>query len=431
MNASAPESGSVSPGEIKLKLTNFLEDSGMNGKCLEGLQFKMESGSLRIGFIHFYFYSWFQAHMRAPLEEAMRHHFPDLSYEFDIPEILREQKTIKKDAKNRKKELPQNYGQTQEPFQDFICGEKNRSNLELLKKIASGNYGELKGLLIYGESGAGKSMLLELLAKHALRAGKNVFFSGLLEFLQKFQSGFFGNFWQNYEMLILDDFQEFMNQPSAAATLVKCWDQCSLHQEPKFQIFSFSGSPGENLARWPERLRTRLERMLWMELKRADLETKLKYIEHVNRSRRLKFSRSQIFSLVRQASGISALQGLLSKLIFLKDAGSNVPCAPELDQLLENNKAGQPEWRGIIERVAKRFHLKPEILVGTGRKAEYVLARQVAMFLCREQLGFSFNEIGEIFGGRDHSTVMHSVRKIQELQLIDTETHNLLQELAE
>jgi chromosomal replication initiator protein len=85
---------------------------------------------------------------------------------------------------------------------------------------------------------------------------------------------------------------------------------------------------------------------------------------------------------------------------------------------------------GVIATVARRFELTPEEIKGSRRRQNIVLARQTAMYLCRKLLGVSYPALGRIFGGKDHSTVLYSVKKIEELQQDDQEINDMLKELA-
>ena len=87
--------------------------------------------------------------------------------------------------------------------------------------------------------------------------------------------------------------------------------------------------------------------------------------------------------------------------------------------------------KGIIRKVADHFGLKPEELTGSGRKKEVVLPRQLAMYLVRELTRASLPEIGQLFGGRDHTTVLYAIQKVQELAESDREVQGLLRTLRE
>jgi len=85
----------------------------------------------------------------------------------------------------------------------------------------------------------------------------------------------------------------------------------------------------------------------------------------------------------------------------------------------------------IVRKVAEHFALRPEDLVGGGRRKEVVLPRQIAMYLVRELTRSSLPEIGQLFGGRDHTTVLYAIQKIQELSESDREVQSLLRRLKE
>ena len=142
----------------------------------------------------------------------------------------------------------------------------------------------------------------------------------------------------------------------------------------------------------------------------------------------LNLTRAQIMSICRHSARFSAILGLLQKIEFYGKLTGQEFTPEELEKLA--HPANQPaSWQKITGRVALRLGVRQADLLGPSRKQEHVFARQAAMYLCRNGLGLSYPELGRLFGGRDHATVIHGIRKIQQLRKVDKDINNLLTEL--
>lgn len=419
---------------VRQKVLALLKNKYSTCNWLQGLIFSDFQNGIRISFIHSYFASWFKQNAKAHFETIMRQHFPDLEYEYYIDsEIPRKfsRENFKPQFKQKRKitgELQQN------PFACFICSEKNAPALQTLEKIANATPDSPRGIVIYGISGVGKSMLLKILAEKMTAKGKKAIFMNAVEFCGSrasapYENIYAGSFWQNIDALILDDLQTVAKYPHFADKLANFLDRHFFPENKKklFAIFSMTSKDKGN--EFHPRLQNRLDEMLWLELKEADLETKLKYVEQINRLNLLKLNRSQILSLIREAQTFPALKGLLARIEFLKKHSKTSLTDEAWEQLNIKHGENALQWKNLVELTGRHFHLKPDEILGNSRKAEHVRARQIALYLCRKYLGFSFKELGALFGGRDHSTVMHGIKKVQQLKDTDKDMHNQLQEL--
>ena len=130
--------------------------------------------------------------------------------------------------------------------------------------------------------------------------------------------------------------------------------------------------------------------------------------------------------MARSCGHVRRLQGLLRKLRTLTDVRGHVPTEQELDDLLHDTGARRRDHRDVMEAVARRYGLHADELTGDGRRPQQTLARQIAMYVCRRSLGLSYPEIGRAFGGRDHSTVIHAVKKIEKILVNDKNVRDLV-----
>ena len=102
-----------------------------------------------------------------------------------------------------------------------------------------------------------------------------------------------------------------------------------------------------------------------------------------------------------------------------------------MERLLHGTAARPGDYRDIMEAVARHYGLSADDLVGDKRHPQLVLARQIAMYACRRHLGLSYPELGRAFGGRDHSTVIHAVKKIEKILVNDKNVRHLVASVAE
>lgn len=418
--------------------------ASVNESCnwLEGMFFSESRNGLQIGFIHGYFAQWFHQQARQRFEQAIGSQFSRIEYiqpGSDLQDKHSRKGLKPPDSAKRNNSTKPGAGQSgQKPFDNFICGEKNQSALRLLEKMAFANQNHPSAIILYGASGVGKTMLLNCLESALSANGKKAASMPAADFCVALAAGQYGHSLNNCslhnaDMLLLDDLQALYSQPALATNLANCLDKI-LHQEnikrPAL-IMALTAAPEQANEKFQTRLQSKLDEMLWLEIREADLETRLKYAEQVNRANRLQLSRSQIISLVRQAKTLPTIKGMLAKIDFLKKNSQIALLDDYLGQLEGKSADSAPQWKALVEIVAKRFHLKSDDLLGACRKADYALARQIALYLCRRQLGFSLKELGAIFGGRDHSTILHGIKKIQSLRDTDKDMHKLLQELSE
>ncbi len=176
---------------------------------------------------------------------------------------------------------------------------------------------------------------------------------------------------------------------------------------------------------------SRLETGLWAELPEPDLDVRLRYAQQQARACRTPLHRETLLVLAQHCPDIRRLSGLLRRaaahrallgrelseqdiLTILKQGADTSPLTPQL----------------IISIVGERCGIPTREILGEKRRPDLVQARQLAMYLCRELLGHSYPVIGKIFGGKDHSTVMHGVKKIKQLQDTDRLVHSMVTELT-
>ena len=321
-------------------------------------------------------------------------------------------------------------------FTDFIPGEKNFFPVETIRRIASGQeaLGKFNPLVLWGESSSGKTHLLRALANELITSDRaSVFFCTPEELKTHY------DITKNqrrarqrilaHNVLIVDDLQKIYTMPPLQDELVLLFD--AMHEDRKQLVFAGLHKPGEAESLIP-RLRSRLEGGLCLSIKEADLEVRAQYAASRCADIGLILSKNQILTLAARFTGLRQINGIIKRL----SAYSSLTQRELLDSDFESmvrHAGGKtlPEVTSsqIINLTASHLDVSPADILSGKRTQNVVAARQIAMFLCRELLNSSYPELGKIFGGKDHSTIIYSVKKIKEMQKHNQDTHKLLTEL--
>lgn len=433
--------------------------AGAPGTWLDALALRLEDGRLVVGFPHSYFARWFSMYKQASFESALARCFPE------VPGVCYEDgmargggdaagrtgsatgSVLSAPAASESAPAPLTGGDAAEapeesdepdPFDRFIVNARNAFPLATARKIAGeGAPGGAAVVVFCGRSGTGKTSLLRALAAglgRRLGAGR-VLLCGAAQFCAPGGGALRGaGFWQDCDAVLLDDVQELTGDARLQHELAAWMDaRPAAPGNPdasrRLMIFAHAG-PAADLAHLAERLRTRLESGLVLELLEPDLDVRLRYLQRATRERELTLTREQILYLAQRCAQFSLLQGLLRKVEAFAALNGRTPLQADLENIVRTGGSVRPAGcREILGSVARGFNLRTEDILGARRRPDLVLARQVAMYLCRRKLGLSYPELGRAFGGRDHSTVIHAVKKIHKLLETDKVVHNLVTEL--
>lgn len=305
----------------------------------------------------------------------------------------------------------------------------------MAREIAEKNAGEAyTPFLLCGRSGTGKTHLLQTLAaafEQKTEPGRVICRSAARFCGENSHWARPEAFWRHCDVLLLDDMQDLIDQADWQQRMIACMDACPgpSPERGRQLVFAFAGS-AQALKTLDERLRSRLESGLVVELLEPDLEVRLRYLQTLCRQRHLNFNREQLLFLAQRCAQFRLLQGLLLKVEAFAAMHGRNPTPTDLENILRTGGAERPPGcREILCEVARGLNLRPEDILGGKRRPDLVLARQVAMYVCRQKLGLSYPELGRAFGGRDHSTVIHAIKKIKKLLISDKDVQRLVTEL--
>ncbi|WP_017823515.1 chromosomal replication initiator protein DnaA [Brachybacterium muris] len=315
-------------------------------------------------------------------------------------------------------------------FDTFVIGSSNRFAQAACSAVAETPAKAYNPLFIYGGSGLGKTHLLHAIGHYAqslypevvVRYVNSEEFTN--DFINSVQSGQFGKaqeFQRRYrdiDILLIDDIQFLQRAPETMEAFFHTFN--TLYNSDKQIVITSDLAPKE-LGGFEDRMRSRFEMGLMTDVQPPDLETRIailrKKVAQENTGEVphdvLEYIASHIATNIRELEGalirVQALHSLSRQPMDVTLAQS------VLKDLLSHDDGTQITASTIIAQTATYFGLSVEEIIGSGRSRRLVSARQIAMYLCRELTDMPLIRIGEEFGGRDHTTVMHANKKISEL----------------
>jgi chromosomal replication initiator protein len=326
-------------------------------------------------------------------------------------------------------------------FETFVIGSSNRFAHAAAVAVAESPAKAYNPLFIYGSSGLGKTHLLHAIGHYATTLGnaRSVRYVSTEEFTNDFinslrddKTSAFQRRYRDVDILLIDDIQFLENRERTQEEFFHTFN--TLHNANKQIVITSDRSP-KQLATLEDRLRTRFEWGLLADIQPPDLETRIAILQKKAAQERM-FAPPDVLEFIasRIANSIRELEGALIRVTaFASLTRSPVELALAEEVLRDFIPDGSgPEITAdqIMASTADYFGVSLEDLRGHSRSRVLVNARQVAMYLCRELTDLSLPRIGQAFGGRDHTTVMHADRKIRQQMAERRSLYNQIAELT-
>jgi chromosomal replication initiator protein len=326
-------------------------------------------------------------------------------------------------------------------FETFVIGSSNRFAHAAAVAVAEAPAKAYNPLFVYGDSGLGKTHLLHAIGHYAqsLYHGVKVRYVSSEEFTNDFinmirdgkQDGFRRRY-RDVDVLLVDDIQFLENKEGTQEEFFHTFN--TLHNASKQIVISSDRAP-KRLVTLEDRLRSRFEWGLITDVQPPELETRIAILrkkavqEGLNAPpEALEYIASRISTNIRELEGalirVTAFASLNRQTVDLQLAEI------VLKDLIPEAQGPEITAATIMGQTASYFGLSIDDLCGTSRSRVLVTARQIAMYLCRELTDLSLPKIGQQFGGRDHTTVMHADRKIRNLMAERRSIYNQVTELT-
>jgi chromosomal replication initiator protein len=326
-------------------------------------------------------------------------------------------------------------------FETFVIGASNRFAHAAAVAVAEAPAKAYNPLFIYGDSGLGKTHLLHAIGHYAhnLYPSVGVRYVNSEEFTNDFinsirddKAGAFQRRYRDVDVLLVDDIQFLQGKEQTMEEFFHTFN--TLHNANK-QVVITSDLPPKQLNGFEDRMRSRFEWGLITDVQPPDLETRIAILRKKAGSERLQAPDDVLEYIASKISAnIRELEGALIRVTAFANLNKQQVDKPlaeiVLKDLISDENAEQITAATVIGQTAGYFGLAIEDLCGPSRSRVLVTARQIAMYLCRELTDMSLPKIGQAFGNRDHTTVMHANRKIREQMAERRSTYNQVTELT-
>ncbi|MBN1935598.1 MAG: chromosomal replication initiator protein DnaA [Anaerolineae bacterium] len=305
-------------------------------------------------------------------------------------------------------------------FDTFVVGSNNRLAHAAARAVADSPATAYNPLFLYGGVGLGKTHLLHAIGHSSqlknlevLYVSSEQFTNDLINAIRTQDTEEFRAKYRNPDVLLIDDIQFIAGKESTQEEFFHTFN--TLHAANK-QIILTSDRPPKAIPTLEERLRSRFEWGLIADLQPPDLETRIAILQFKIRQQGLAVSQDVLTKIAQQVvSNIRELEGALNRVIAFAQLTNTSPSVETIEMVLRDFVA-MPKTltpAQVTQAVAQFYNTSIEDLIGRKRNKEIVRPRQVAMYLIRKETSASLPEIGEALGGRDHTTVLYGVEKIE------------------
>jgi chromosomal replication initiator protein len=315
---------------------------------------------------------------------------------------------------------PLNQGYT---FENFVVGESNRFAHAAAQAVAEPSSRVYNPLFIYGDVGLGKTHLMQAIGNRLQTYGRHfnvlyvsseAFMNAFIESVAQKRMADFRNCFRNVDLLMVDDVQFFAGAEQTQTEFFHTFN--ALYDSGKKIIIS-SDHPPKELTQLEERLRSRFESGLIVDIQAPDLETRVAILRQKARMMQLEMSPEvTIFIAERVRSNLRKLEGALKRVRANVELTREPVTLDAVRRLLGPFLQGEEPQRISVEKIqiaiCKAYGIALHEITGPKRARKYSVPRQLAMYLTRELTTASYPEIARRFGGRDHSSVIHAHRKI-------------------
>ena len=311
-------------------------------------------------------------------------------------------------------------------FDTFVVGASNRFAHAASLAVAELPAEAYNPLFLYGGVGLGKTHLMHAIGHHILRTKPDTkllyitsesFTNQLISAIQNQTSQALREKLRKVDVLMVDDIQFIAGKTATQEEFFHTFNE--LHSNRR-QIIISSDRPPKEIPTLEERLKSRFEWGLIADIQKPDYETRIAILKKKAELERISIPDSVLHYIAeRSESNIRELEGALTRvnaMAQLSGGAITLDMAQEtMDKIVAVDAPKTITPESIMNDVSEYFHVSPGDILSARRNREIATARQVAMYLIRERTQLSTTRIGDFFGGRDHTTVMHACEKIEDM----------------
>lgn len=347
------------------------------------------------------------------------------------------------EKQNSKTDFPDNLINFLNPkytFDTFVIGNSNRFAHAASLAVAQSPAHAYNPLFIYGGVGLGKTHLMHAIGHYILSNNKNMkvlyvtsekFTNDLINAIKDDKNEEFRNKYRSVDVLLIDDIQFIGDKERTQEEFFHTFN--TLYESNK-QIVVSSDRPPKEIQQLEDRLISRFEWGLIADIQPPDFETRIAILKKKAQLENIEIPNDVMVFMAKQIqSNIRELEGALIKVAAYStfiDTDITVDMAQEaLKDILRQNAKREINAQFIEEVVSKRYNIKISDMKSKKRTKNFTVPRQVAMYLCRELTDMSLPKIGDEFGGKDHTTVIHSCDKISKEIKNDSEMRSTIESI--
>jgi chromosomal replication initiator protein len=326
-------------------------------------------------------------------------------------------------------------------FDSFVVGSCNQFAHAAARAVAEKPSSSYNPLFIYGGVGMGKTHLMHAIGRalHEQHPGMKIayttserFMNQLIQCIRMEKMPWFHRFYRQADVLLIDDIQVIAGKERTQEEFFHTFNELFDNQK---QIVISSDSPPKNVSGLVERLRSRFEWGLIVDVQPPDLETKMAILDKKAEGEGIDLPEDvRIHLATRTKSNIRELEGALVKLIAYSSVSGVRITLDMAKQLLKHMTLGpekRPTIEAIVRTVAEHFELLPQQLKQKSNERRIAFPRQIAMYLAKELTPSSLPEIGKAIGNKHHTTVIHAIEKIDDLRQRDPDLQKLIHKLID
>jgi chromosomal replication initiator protein len=326
-------------------------------------------------------------------------------------------------------------------FENFVVGSCNQFAHAAAQAVATKPSQRYNPLFIYGGVGMGKTHLMHAIGRSLLDnyatmrivyTSSERFMNEMITSIRLQRMPLFHRHYRSADVLLVDDIQILGRKEGTQDEFFYTFNELYEHQK---QIVISSDSPPKEIPGLLDRLRSRFEWGLMVDIQPPDLETKMAILDRKAELEGIKLPEDvRVFIATKTKSNVRELEGALVRLIAYSSV-TGTPVNLAMAQYVLKHIVHSTERRitidAIIRAVAGKCSLQPAQLKQKSNRREIARPRQIAMYLAKELTQASLPEIGRAFNGKHHTTVLHSIHRIEELRQADPDLNRLIQNISD
>jgi chromosomal replication initiator protein len=399
---------------------------------------ELKGDVLLVEFPNGFFIDWIQEHYYTILEEAVQHingnklriAFKALKQDGDRPRRKKKRIILSHDGTRLQERFS---------FESYVVGKNNEFAHAAALAVAEAPGEAYNPLFLYGGVGLGKTHLMQAIGNFIHRQYKNLrvyytpaenIMTELIDAIQKNQQMEFKRKYRTKDVLLIDDIQFLYGKERLQEEVFHTFN--FLYSQGK-QVVITSDRPPKEILTLEERLTSRFQGGLVVDLQIPDLETRIAILHKKAEAENVTIPSNVAYYIAsRVKSNIRELEGCLIRLLALASLSGQEVTEQLAEEILKDliGKGSKITKQMILRNVIDEFGFSEVELKGKKRTQKLALARQTSMYLLRTLLNLSLAEVGEFFGGKDHSTVIHAIDKIETLKKTDLEYFQRLERIT-